>query len=568
MIPLTIVGIASLSAAWADSSPVGASPDEAAHVIYSWGVVTGQVTPWASVETTGQNGSILVDVDYPATFDDRPLEVCYAFDDSQVPCESTVEDAHRADPTSGFPTMHGVAHGTTYMARYPQLYYALTGAAEWAGIGLGLNGPQSILIARLVSGMMCLGLVAWSVSRLHRRFGPGPSVIVAMLALTPQFLSLVASVNPNGFEIAAAFALAAATVTVRDEAEADGLTVGSQVFLVVSSLSLAFARPASIVWACLMWLLLLLPLRRTRRPALFSLRVVTSVLVVVVALAGLGWFAYANLARGGGGSGQDLSQWTAKSPQLRLLLVVLHFGTMLENGFGLLGWADTALPTLLFVAWFALGILTFGLLLVGSRPRALRPRWAVAFLFASAAVVTVQSYMTAFGWQGRYFMPVIAATTVLLVPAMATSLASESLRARLGVLTVFVVTAVSFSALVLNLFRYAFGFVSTYVRFDDLPVPGAFGAWHPAGGLDAVALAGILGHGLVALAACALIMRAGGPDDLRQDRDPDPACHARHEPASPFTAFDGSELTSGPSPISNGPSGSSPDPEQTGGDQL
>jgi hypothetical protein len=50
---LTLSGLL-LSVAWVLASPIGASPDEGAHIVYAWGTVTGQtVTGEHLVTVTG-----------------------------------------------------------------------------------------------------------------------------------------------------------------------------------------------------------------------------------------------------------------------------------------------------------------------------------------------------------------------------------------------------------------------------------------------------------------------------------------------------------------------------------
>jgi surface polysaccharide O-acyltransferase-like enzyme len=502
---LAVLGISCTSAAWADSSPIGASPDEGAHILYSWGVVTGQVLPWNSSEWTGDEGTKWVEVTYPAAFDDRPSETCYMFKPTETPCAMSVTEKSALDAGTE-PSTSSLAHGSTYMSRYPPLYYLFTGVAAWIGLALNFNGVQALLLARFVSGLISLGIMAWSAGLIARRFSPAIALIATSFTLTPQFLSLAASINPNGFEIAAAFALATAIVTARNDLENSGTaTKEVWVFLVGSSLALAFARPASIVWACLLWLLLLLPLRRTRRPALFALSPSVMVTTALISLAGLAWFVYENLSRNGGISGKTDTTWDSMSPQLRLLVIVLHFGTMIQDAFELLGWGDTRLPTLAFVVWLILGAFVVGRLFSRTPNSALQPLWAALFFALSLLSIVAQSYAAVFGWQGRYLLPVIAASLVLVIPNLSERESAKGSARRLALASVFVATVIASGSLVVNLFRYAFGFSSMPSRFDDLPIPTQIGAWLPAGGLDAVLFSGVVGAFLFILAAFVLL---------------------------------------------------------------
>lgn len=472
---LVVVGVVAASVAWSTSSPVGSSPDEDAHITYAWGTATGQTLPWNSVESEGANGAQLVQVVVPPALEDRPTNVCYKFNSSAPACDDPVGSGEGGDVLT-----------STYMARYPPVYYALVGVFLRAGLAVGMDGAAVLIAARIWSGILCGAVLACSFAMMWRRFGGVPVVAAAAVTTTPMVLSLANAINPNGFEIVCAVAVAATVVSVRHDIARSG-TVGRgiQVFLVVTAFGLALARPASIAWLGLLGLLLVLPVADGsaasggRVVPLRRLSVWGTVLTLVAVAVGLVWFVYENSTRSGGASDQDLDQWRALPWYYRWIMVVLRFGTMLHEGYGLLGWLDTPLPLLFFLVWLVSSVLVVGRLATGVRSDTLAPRWAWAFLVACCVVVAVQSNHSAFGWQGRYFLPALFAFVVLLVPAMADTHAVPRSRPVQAAVLLVVAGVLDFGALLYDLFRYLYGYSQLYLRFDALPIPTPNGEWVP-----------------------------------------------------------------------------------------
>lgn len=248
--------------AWAAAAPAGSSPDEDAHVSYAWGTVTGQVFPWNAVESVEDDRWHMVEVEVPTSLLERPIVACYRFQPSVPACPDRVSDEIDGDTT----TLH------SHMARYPWGYYAPVGAVLWFANAAGLSGESTLLVTRTFSGLLGWGIVALSGAVLARRFGSAAAVCAVAIAVTPMSLFLMSSVNPNGFEIATAVATASAVVAIRHDVHSHGRAgTPIQAFLVVVSLLLGLARPASVVWLGLMIVLLLVPLGKPRRSVLSGL---------------------------------------------------------------------------------------------------------------------------------------------------------------------------------------------------------------------------------------------------------------------------------------------------------
>lgn len=489
-----VVGAILLSLGWASSSPAGASPDEPAHIVYAWGVATGQALPWNANEETFDESVALLTVDVPNALYERPPETCYAF---------------KTDPAcadaDGAP---GSSLQTTYMTRYPPLYYALVGIPLRVMLQIGTSGSVALVAARTLSALISLAVVGFAAVSTTRRFGPVPVAIGFLVSMTPQFLFLSASLNPNGFEIASALALAAFVVcSFADARKRPSANRDTSVGLVISAFFLGLARPASLVW--LLPLLALLFVRAHGRPRPWKvLSWSTRVFLIIAAVASVASFTYMNGLRGGGVSDHETDGWAELSVGVRLTLVALRFGELVYNGFGLLGWIDTQLPMLFFVAWLIASVFAIGRAFPSTKADpCLRARWAVIVMAIFCAGVAGQSYLAAFGWQGRYFFPCIAAFVALLIPTFAAGPAkSPGLRRTTTVLFLVVATLDTLS-LAWNLGRYLYGMTDTYVRFNQLPLPSPYGEWEPLVGRFTPLALGVIGIVLIGSIVLPRILR-------------------------------------------------------------
>lgn len=461
-------GAVTLSVGWAASSPVGASPDEDAHIVYAWGVATGQTLPHRTQLQPNPGGAALTIVQVPQQIRDRQEETCYAFQPSKPACGDEAGEFQK-----------GITPATTYMTRYPPLYYAFVGGVLRVLVAIGAQGPLTLLVARVASSLLSMLLVGCSTFSLSRRFGRAPACTAAAAITTPTLLFLSASVNPNGFEIASAFATAAFVACIFFDVRRLGhATRESGTGLVITSLCLGMARPASVAWLIAILLLLLLPVNG--RMLIRQLRLVTQIGIVLSTAIGLFFFAYINMLREGGITDHDLYQWNAFSPAVKLTLVILKFGDLVINGYGLLGWTDTAVPQLFFVLWLMCVSATFGYLMHRrSTAPVLKARWALLVLVLCCSALMVQSYLAAFGWQGRYFAPCLAAFAALLVPSMESSAPAPTRTRQAATIALVTAAVLNTGALLWNLGRYLYGLTALYVRFDPIPIPNATGTWEP-----------------------------------------------------------------------------------------
>lgn len=387
------------------------------------------------------------------------------------------------------------------MYRYPLVYYTLVGLVMRVGLAVGLTGFEVLILARVFSGVMCLAVVG-VVMAVAGRYFRWPAVVMAVsFAVVPLSWFLFSSVNPNGLEMVLAMLLSVLVVAVRSSMSAQVMPGKALRYgLPVVALLLAWTRPVGIVWAGAIVLLLLVPARGSRRPVFFRMGVGHVVATVIAAVAGAGWFLYQASASPQDVSTVDTEQdWGAIPVSLRLAVILLRFGDMLQSGFGTMGWLDTPMPTLLFVVWLLVAAVMITAMTVGAVKPSTSPRHVALALLVGMLAVAVESWMAAFGWQGRYWYPAIMASLVLMIPAMQGKCLADSVVDRFAAGAVVVTQTIVFIGLMFNINRYKYGYHVTYERFIDLPYPWREAAWRPAGGDSLQLVAAIGGMLLIVL---------------------------------------------------------------------
>lgn len=195
-----------LSAAWSFATPIGAGQDEPAQLVKAASVARGEFvgsTPSGkSLALAARNGlaycryvkfahvcnRAVTVVTVPQTFANLRIPACYR-KRAKVP----------AGCAPGFSGSGQETMATTYVGRYPPLYYAIVGLPS-----LAWHSDVAVYLMRLLSGLLTalfVGLAlalatVWSRSRML-------TLAVAVTA-TPMVIILGSAVNPNGLEVATA----------------------------------------------------------------------------------------------------------------------------------------------------------------------------------------------------------------------------------------------------------------------------------------------------------------------------------------------------------------------------
>ncbi|GIG25982.1 DUF2142 domain-containing protein [Cellulomonas denverensis] len=504
-----VLGLGSLGAAWSFASPVGASADEPAHLVYAYGVATGQVLPgqetmWSEADASGEQGAgpARLRVTVPEALMDLEFVDCYITNSADTPSCGPREfppDWYDAD---------GNISTRTYMTRYSPVYYWPVGMTMRAALEFGASGEWALGLARLVSTAWSVGLLSIAFAVLRRRFRAAGLVAVGAAVLIPSAWSLMTSINPNGFEIASAILLAACVAAVRHDRQArDRVGVWLQVLLVLAAFMLAWSRPLSFVWAGALLLILLLPVRG-RRWSVSGLSWWTVGGAAAVVLGGFGWMLWSIQLRSD--TQADADVWAASSPGLRIVAILLRFGDMATDSLAAMGWREYNLPMLTVVLSLVVPAAVLGALAAGARRPAVRPWAAAGFLTLTLLAIVLHTFVTGFGWQGRYILALFAAAVVLLTPALQGQALSARQRRRAGLVALASATLVMAVSLTLVLWRYIYGTAPVFMRFPDLPYPHRAEQWTPLVGQAGVFVLAGIGLVLVAVAAVGSLVRDGG----------------------------------------------------------
>jgi len=516
--PLMAVYALLLSVAWILASPVGASPDEQAHVAYSWATVTGQ-TVFNEHLVTIPVGRTATAVQVPNKLLQAPDSVCYRFraGTPTVSCTKTPADNGQ------------VSTQASYMTRYPPLFYAAEGVVLQAATAVGLSGSRVLYSARLGALALSLFAAGFGVLLLSRRFPARAVLLTTLLALPATAWFLAASVNPNGLEIAAAFLLAAGVLSVRVDDLAGVRSVAAVLAVPLGTLMLAWSRPLSFVWASLILALLLVPagprdgqswIRRLPVRRLGAVALSTTVLILVSSMA---WFAYALQIRSSEQLDKvDATSWAGLGPLGRVALLVLHSGTILFEQIGMFGWLDTPLPSLAILSWVAVAGVALAVWVVGRSN--LVPRWSLGvFLGVGYLAALLDEYLGHWGWQGRYLLPLTAAMCVFALPGLMNGFERLAPLRRVVPAMMVVLMAVNSLAVVWFLLRNAYGVKGWPGRLPATPLPLGTPKWVPPFGLGLVVAVVALAFACGVVAAWKLRPLAANaelesPDSRQEDR--------------------------------------------------
>lgn len=393
---VTLALFSALSALWAVATPLGASPDEPAHLVKAASVVRGSFN---NVDKgTG------AEVDVPLYIAWTHAQTCTAFN-AETSAACIQEPPGDGDDSE-------IVDATTTAGKYNPVYYLLVGTPS-----LVFTDATGIYAMRILSGVLVsvfLALTALVLAGWARRTIP---VIAFGAATTPMLLFLSGSVNPNALEITATLAAFAAVTAVIVRPDPALLTQRATI-IAVAGVVAANTRAISPLWVALALLVPFILASRQQLVALVRARavIVSASVVAVGAIAALLWLRLTNTVSTSAEAGGEASDvpYAGSSPIVGFGLMILRFGQHLREMIGVFGWLDTAAPMEVYALW---GLL-FGSLVI----------WALALLrgralvFAAVLIVLVPivpaliqaAFITSGGWiwQGRYALPVLVIALV------------------------------------------------------------------------------------------------------------------------------------------------------------
>lgn len=472
--------LSALCATWSMATPIGASPDEPAHIVKAASVARGEF-----IGTPSREGHRVTVPSYIAR---TQLDTCFAFHPDK-PADCGMPPL--TDP--GALTMSYTTAGL-----YNPVYYLIVG---WPT--LLLHDTSGIYAMRIVSGIVTSLFAALAFSVLWgMRFGgrgtgqrgtgrPGMRrraipLLGFAVATTPMVLFLGGSVNPNGIEATATLAVFVGIMAVLLDPDRSRLLSRAMIVLAAGVVAVN-TRGLSPLWVLLAILIpfVLVPWRDIvallRKPAV----IVAAAGVVVGTVAALAWTLGTNSLLNAVDNPDQTPQsflGVGTNP-LSGFYITLTRTTEYSHGLiGIFGWLDTPAPPEVFFIWSAL----IGILLVAAlvllRSRMLAFAWVLFAAFIVCPPLVQAAYITGGGiiWQGRYNMPLFLCLLVGLAIVLGRRIhldwASPTWR-RLSWIVVIVLA-----------FGQVYAFESTLRRYSVTPIGSVkeflFGAppWAPPGG--------------------------------------------------------------------------------------
>lgn len=457
--------LSALSLLWSLATPIGASPDEPAHIIKAAAVARGEFLGRAD------NGTIEVQV--PQYIAWTHAQTCYAFNDEvTADCSAAVPE-----PTEA------IVESTTTAGLYNPVYYLLVG---WPSLVFGDSvGVYAIRFVSALLGSLFLALTAMLIASWRR-----PALPLAGLAVitTPTLLFLSGSVNPNAVEVTSIVAVLAAMLSITASDRPEWLWERS-VVLLVAGLVAVNARGLSPLWLAVV---VIVPLIIAGWPRTRQLLRERSVLVAISgvglgAIFAVAWLLSTNSLGNAITDPEGVKYPGAGAPPLYGFIWSLErTPEFLADMIGLFGWTDTGAPEGVILVWAAAIVAT-----LAAGVAVLRSRQFLGLLVLAAAAALLPPiiqgiYITSGGyiWQGRYNLPLVLAALVTAFALLSPALPVRArVPLRLWTLAVPVLALAHIYVFAYVLRRYAVGLDDTWVEFVRAPVWSA-----PGGNLVLVGL--------------------------------------------------------------------------------
>ncbi len=434
VLPYLLLGLA-----WLGSNPVGAAPDEDAHLVKALGVARldigrpGPPAPESAPRSVTRNASISRVVTIASQLSPAGY-VCFQFQASVTP-----------DCQPNAPAATGDVEATTTLGAYPPFAYPPFGLAATAASSPAQAFYQARAVV-LAEASVLLWLACWQLTRwLGRR-----ALVGVALALTPMAVFCTAILTTSGLEIFGALGVAAVVVVAsrHREAVADR---GTQAVLLACGSALLLSRQLGLVTMAALALMLLVLQGRAVWEQVRARRPLVAVAVAALALeaAAVTWwearFDHPALL-GPWVSPSSLAAFTAQLPQLT------------QETVGWFGWLDVRPPAWTLYPWAGVVVALVGLaVVVGKR----RDRVVLLTMSSAALVLAVVTFARVFypvdaGLQGRHVLPFLALLPVYAAVVVTGRVPRRWLQ-RATVAGAVLLPAGQLFALLTNARRYAVG---------------------------------------------------------------------------------------------------------------
>lgn len=380
--------IFTLLACWAFASPLGAGPDEPAHLVKAYGVSHGDFVGREDAALPGDRA-----FQVPGYIRDLAINTACFSGRPAMPgsCLGAVDN----QPSELTEVFSGAGS-------YNPVYYLLVG---WPSHFL--DGAKLVHGMRLVSAFFYSLGIAWGITALASRRHRSWLMLAAAVTLTPMSLFMGASVNISAMELSASFALAASLIALLDRGRRmprGALIAG----VVISGALLATSRSVGPLWFAIIAVALLVDGRLWReliRSKMFW--------AGVALLGAIGAFALVWMQQvGGSGVPSKLGLGAGVVTPREGIEFMLSISLEHATGYvGTFGWLDTKLPTTTLLVWGGL-LFAFvaGALILGRGWGRVRTLLLTVALIAIPALLQGMSWYThGYIWQDRYALALVFA---------------------------------------------------------------------------------------------------------------------------------------------------------------
>lgn len=443
--------------AWAGGMPLAAVPDEPAHSIKAAAVVRGELLG----EPTRVGGALRVRV--PRGIAESRDYPCFAFNASVAAnCRKADSDPSDDDETVAVSTSAGT---------YNPVYYAVVGLPT-----LVLSGDKALYAMRAVSAFLVAVLWALGITALARVPRARWVRLAALGAVTPMTFFLGAAVNPNGVEVASAFALFGALLLLFSDPDRRSRLLAS-IVAAASGVILVNGRSIAAVWLVVV-VLLALPFIDRHRMIDIVRKPATWIAAAVLVVGGLSAAAW--LVLSGGVAKGDPFVGSGSSPLAGFIVMIGQTFDFAEGYIGVFGWLERPAPAFAYAA-YAAAVLA---LLVTAAAH-VRGRVLLAFVGSLAALVVAPAIIQAvavtdFGyiWQGRYSLALFVVAMVVagaVIDRSGPTVPAEGRGRRAVVIAVVLLAAAQGITYLTVMHRFVSGDSSTFAAMLH-PV------WQPPGG--------------------------------------------------------------------------------------
>lgn len=436
-----------LGGAWSLSTPLMSSPDEPSHTIKAASVVRGQFLGPKSPASIGAT-----DVEVPALVSaTSAFPQCYMFQPNfTAACALDLPE----EPNE-------TVDSVTTAGRYNPTYYAVVGLPSLMPASSGV-----LYMMRLFSAAFSAALLAIGVKHLAELRTRSWVTVGLAGALTPMTLFLSGTINPAGFEIAAAVGLWLTMLALFRDPRPE-LMRSRAIGTAVTGSFLVNARGLSPLYLLIIVAAVLAASRWRDIRTVFTSRVVWPWIGLLGLTSGFAawWIISAN----------SLATGTMQFPEYGFTMIakdtLASTGVYVNNMIGQFGWMDTNLPSWLLQVFAAVILFTVAVALAVARSR---ERLVLAALAAAVVLVPViihaaQAKYIGWVWQGRYILPVAVGVPILagyLAQRRAGLLPAWFLR-RVVATLVIAAGLVQLLALVINLHRYVNGVGGPWLSLVD-----------------------------------------------------------------------------------------------------